>query len=286
MRPSAGIGRTVFGLLGDPVSHSISPAVHRAAFRELGVDAEYVARRVDAAELEGALRELAARGGGNVTLPHKERAAGIVEARTPAVESTGACNCFWQDDAGRLWGDNTDVDGFRAAIRELDLTLDGSRVLLLGAGGAARAVAAACVMDGVKRLDLLNRTLVRAERLAEELAGTPPARLRVLARAGDLGAGYDLVVNATSLGLRPSDPLPIDLEPLEAAAAFDLTYAPGGTRWTDHAARLGVRVADGVTMLVHQAARSLIRWLGDVEPPLPQMRLAARVALDDAAMRG
>lgn len=275
------------GLLGDPVDHSLSPAIHDAAFHELAVEARYVALRVRAAELPHLMRAFARSGGGNVTLPHKRAAGGLVEEATPEARLTGACNCFWSRD-GVLWGDNTDVAGFRAALEAWGEgpSLAGARVLLLGAGGAARAVAAACVDAGASHLEIRNRTLSRARELAGRFGGRGTELTAApLDRTGggeedDTGESrpYDLAVNATSLGLNEDDPLPADLRRLGARAAFDLVYGPDGTPWTRHAGSLGIPAADGLEMLIRQAGLSIRRWFG-LEAPLEEMRKAARRGL-------
>lgn len=271
-----GSGPAPFALLGRPVEHSLSPRLHRRAFRELGRDACYVRLDSEGGEVGPLMRALArSGGGGNVTLPHKERAAGVLEAPREAVRSTGACNCFWGDPDGRLAGDNTDVEGFSGAVGELlegTRPLEGRIVLLLGAGGGARAVAHACLEGRVARVDVLNRTVARARDLAERLGDE---RLRVLDDRASIAGPYDLVVNATSLGLGAGDPLPLRLTGLEAGAAFDLVYGNGGTAWTSHAEELGIRALDGREMLVRQAAASLRRWFGEA-PPLSTLRQASR----------
>ena len=258
-----------FGLRGDPVAHTLSPRLYRAAFEALGIEAEYRAIRVpggDASELEAHMRALAATGGGNVTLPHKALAAELVERRERAAERTGACNCFWLDPSGYLVGDNTDVQGFLAAVeREPEAELRDADVLLLGAGGAARAVAAACADAGVRSLSIHNRSRGAAERLIADLGLAALATVREPDR---LATGtWDVVVNATSLGLGATDRLPVKLDPERHAFAFDLVYGSGGTDWTRHAARVGVPATDGTTMLVAQAVECLARWFGDVSEP-------------------
>ncbi|MEE8571620.1 MAG: shikimate dehydrogenase [Gemmatimonadota bacterium] len=253
-----------YGLLGDPVAHSLSPSMYKAAFVHLGIEASYEAVRVPGGDLDALAREmcdLAASGGGNVTVPHKEDAARIVDVVRPYAKRTGACNCFWLDDSGRLVGDNTDVGGFLHATRDLDgLDLAGAKVLLLGAGGAARAVAVACESAGVGRLDIQNRTVDRAERLIEELG------LAKIARTVAVPAGsettYDLVVNSTSLGIEPVDLPPLSFGEVTARFAFDLVYGRGGTAWTREAALARVPAIDGLSMLVRQAVLSLERWFG------------------------
>lgn len=260
------------------MAHSRSPALHRAAFRALEVDAAYGALEAEEGEVAPAMRVLArSEGGGNVTLPHKERAAGALDRPSEAVRATGACNCFWGAD-GDLCGDNTDVRGFLEAVsglvpgEEADEPA-GLAVLLLGAGGGARAVLHGCLAAGADRVELLNRTTRRAELLSEEVGGGDD-RVRVADDRGDLAARYDLVVNATSLGVRDGDPLPLDLAGLEVRAAFDLVYGDGGTAWVRHAREHGIPARDGGEMLVRQAAASLERWVGR-SPPLEVLRTAA-----------
>lgn len=282
MTGGAARGPELYALLGWPVEHSLSPALHAAAFRELGIDAVYVPLAVREEELAGVMHATGRSGGGNVTVPHKRAAAAELDRPSEEVLRTGACNCYWLDD-GELAGDNTDVGGFRAAVEAWpEVALEGSRILLLGAGGAARAVVAACRASGAGSVEIWNRTTARARKLVEETgpgAGAASTSLRVLSSRSEASGAFDLVVNATSLGLDPEDPLPMELGPLDVGAAFDLVYGPGGTRWTEHARTVGVPSRDGLEMLVQQAGLSLRRWLG-VEPPLDRMRAAARSAAD------
>lgn len=271
------VERRQFTLLGDPVAHSISPAIHTAAFEALGLRAAYSVRRTGAEELSATLRAAAEEGGGNVTLPHKERVAGLLDLSTPAVTATGACNCFWLDPRSGLSGDNTDVGGFLASLPTVGLGgLAGARVLLVGAGGAARAVLYACVLQGAAAVDILNRSRRRALAMVSAVGRDVG---RVLPDADHLAGPYDLVVNATSLGLRSDDPLPTAPPHGEVRAAMDLVYAEGGTAWSRVVAERGVPVTDGVEMLVQQAALSLRRWYPDADPPLDVMRSAARSAV-------
>jgi len=254
-----------YGLVGDPVAHSLSPRLFRAAFAYLDISAFYKAHRVPRGDGEGLLkkmRELSS-GGGNVTVPHKEGAARLLDVRSVNVERTGATNCFWLDAEGRLAGDNTDVGGFLAAVADLEgFRLEGAAVLLLGAGGAARAVAAACASARVRQLDVWNRSAGRAETLVSDLGLAVIATVRVAPAASS--ETYDLVVNATSLGLDRADPLPLELEADRFRYAFDVVYGPGGTDWTRHASEAGVPSIDGHSMLVNQAVLSLENWIGEV----------------------
>lgn len=271
-----------FAVLGEPVEHSLSPAIHRAAFRSLGLDASYVALEVRRGEVEPVMRAFARRGGGNVTVPHKLRAMSVLDVASPAARRTGACNCFWQDSRGRLAGDNTDVEGFLAALEawEEAPAPDGARVLLLGAGGAARAVASAAMLANCGTVEILNRTQAHAVALARDLDPGGEV-LRVLGGREEATGPYDLVVNATSLGLDTEDPLPLELDGLETGALFDLVYGVRETPWIRHGRARGVPATDGKEMLVRQAGLSLERWL-DVEAPLEAMRDALRASLTES----
>jgi shikimate dehydrogenase len=266
----------LFALLGDPVSHSFSPTFQNAALRALGLDAVYVALRCAADDVPGLLRGIArAGGGGNVTVPHKAVAAATVDRPSDAVVRTGACNAFWLED-GAVHGDNTDVAGVREAVRAL-LGRDpaGARVLLLGAGGAASAAVCALADAGAERIVVVNRTVERAEALAERFRG-PGVRIDVAGSADALaGERFDVAINSTSLGLRPADPLPLDPDAPgpDVGAALDLVYAAGETRWVHAMRARGLPAADGREMLVQQGAAAFRRWWG-MDPPLDVMRAA------------
>lgn len=272
MSPAPSAATRVFALLGEPVAHSLSPRFQNAALRAAHIDAVYVALRCAAAELPGVLRGLAlAGGGGNVTIPHKELAARMVERATDAVAATGACNTYWAE-AGVVCGDNTDVAGVQAAVRALlGEAPAGARVLLLGAGGAARAVVHALLLDGAERVVVLNRSRPRAQALAERFG----ARGRVETR--DDGAAlraerFDLAVNATSLGMHAGDALPLPPDTAPAlGAALDLVVLPGETAWVRALREREIPTADGREMLLQQGAEAFRRWFRQ-EPPLEAMR--------------
>jgi len=253
-------------LLGDPVGHSLSPVLQNAACQAAGVDGVYLAIRCDSEGLAGLLTGLArAGGGGNVTLPHKGDAAGLVDRPTEAVRRTGACNTFWAEQ-GLIHGDNTDVEGFRRALESVFPGPHvGMRVLLAGAGGAARAILVALMDLGVREVNVVNRSHERARAMARRIGGE---RVRVLESVRDAsGEDYDLVVNATSVGLESRDPAMIDLEALgRAGGVMDIVYGSGGTRLLASAAELGVPACDGLGMLLHQGAVAFERWWGEPAP--------------------
>lgn len=259
-----------FVLIGDPVAHSRSPLIHRAAFSQWDIDATYAVRRVPVADLAREVRGIASRGGGNVTLPHKGAVAALIDEPTDDVRATGACNCFWGLSDGGVAGDNTDVGGFAAAVTAVLPDLEGAEVLVLGAGGGARAVVHALLGLGASTIRLTNRTIERARALADDFDGG----VDVVRTADDAPA--DLLVNATRLGLSPADPLPFDFATAPVGAVFDLVYAPGETALVRAARARGIPAVDGLPMLVHQAALSLKRWFPDLEPPMEVLFSAAR----------
>ena len=259
----------VFAVLGGRVDHSLSPAMHNAAFRVLGTDAIYVALASDEESLPGLMRSLArAGGGGNVTLPHKATAARTLDRPSNRVSALEACNTFWAE-AGDLAGENTDVDGVLAALDRLDAPA--TTWLVLGTGGSARAVAEAARLRGA-RLASRSRDDSRA---AAFLAWA--TRLGVSQADADEA---EVVINATPLGLEPADRLPssADVAP-RARVSLDLVYARGETRWVQAQRAAGRNSADGREVLVSQGAASLARWLPGVHPPVEVMRAAVHAAL-------
>ena len=245
------------------MGHSMSPAIHNAAFRAAGRRARYVARRVSSAECGEVMRALALDGGGgNVTVPHKERVVSFLDRRTGAVAATGACNTFWAQ-GGEVWGDNTDVEGFIGTWRRaVPAAGPGSPVLVVGAGGAARAVLYGLLRAAGPeplRILLWNRTAGRARNLADELADD-----RVRLTDDWRGAAPAVVVNATSVGLRGRSS-PIDLGALakRPRVVIDLVYGKTPTPLCRQAAKLGIASADGREMLVLQAEAAYARWFGE-----------------------
>ena len=263
MNMDGGAPVATYAVLGDPVSHSLSPMIHNAAFKAAGRSARYVARRVSAQECGPVLRTLALKGGGgNVTVPHKERVLPFLDRRSPAVSATGACNTFWAAD-GRVWGDNTDVEGF---LGTWDAAVAGPggglEALVLGAGGAARAVLFALLQASrVSRVLLWNRTPGRAAALALHFSDN-----RLSSVEECCGLTVDVVVNATSVGLHGRG-APVDLNTLGEAPrrVIDLVYGEEPTPLCRQARELGIPAVDGREMLVRQAEAAYTRWFG--EPP-------------------
>lgn len=266
-------------LLGHPVGHSLSPAMQDAAFEALGLTARYVPRDVGPEALPDAVAALRADDvlGANVTVPHKEAMVPLLDALDAEARALGAVNTVVRE-GDRLRGGNTDAVGFARSLREAGVRVDGARVLLLGAGGAARAVAWALLQGGAAELRLWNRTAARAEALRAVLAD---ARVRV-AEGAAVGEA-DLVVNATSVGMArggvdpDASPLPGPW-PARAGVAVDIVYRPRETRFLREARAAGWRGVDGLGMLLHQGAASFEAWTGR-EAPVASMRAALEAAL-------
>jgi shikimate dehydrogenase len=259
----------VFALLGDPVAHSLSPAMHNAAFHALGLRAVYVPLRCAPCDLPSLIHGLAkAGGGGNVTVPHKQAAAAAMDHCSEVAELLGACNTFWSRDGATI-GDNTDVDGLLTALDRLDPP-DGPW-LIAGTGGGARATVGAAIRRGAP-VSIASREPERGARF-ERWA---------VSRGATLASALDcrVLINATPLGLHPGDPFP--LTPKQAPAsevALDLVYGPGETAWVRAMRAAGLRAADGRTMLVAQGAAALERWFPGVRAPAEIMRAAVDAAL-------
>jgi len=263
-----------FALLGHPVSHSISPAMHSAAFLELGLDAGYLLLDVTPENLKNAINGARALGfrGLNLTIPHKEAALDIVEPDELAA-SIGAINTI---DLKSMTGHNTDGTGFLRAMKAQGLDPDGLKVLLLGAGGAARAISHTLAESGA-RLVIANRDAARSRRLA---AGVLNATARSLEGLVEIARESDVIINATPVGMHPhAESTLLTREAFRPGqAVFDTIYNPAETRLLAEARTAGAAAFNGVGMLVHQGAESLRIWLG-VEPPVLVMEAAALDAM-------
>jgi shikimate dehydrogenase len=251
---------TLCGVLGYPVAHSRSPAMMNAAFAELGMDWRYVHLPISPQRFVETARALPGSGyrGANVTIPHKLAARELVDELTSAAEAIGAVNTL-SFEAGRILGDNTDAGGL---IDSLGTEPAGKRALVLGAGGAGRAVVWALREAGAD-VAVWNRTPRRAEELAHDLG----------VRAVADGEPSDILVNATSVGLRGEDPAE-ELPLAPADVVVDLVYGAEPTAVCRWAEARGARVVDGLEILVRQGARSLALWTSR-PAPLAAMRAAA-----------
>ncbi|MGE5552803.1 MAG: shikimate dehydrogenase [Betaproteobacteria bacterium] len=268
----------VVGLIGDPVAHSQSPAMQNAAFAAAGLDWVYLAWRVASEALPAAvagLRALRVRGF-NVTIPHKVAILPLLDELAPEAEAIGAVNTVVGRD-GRWRGENTDAAGFLRSLVGFGVDPGGRRVVLLGAGGAARAVGYALVRSGAAALHVANRTEERAHRLAEALRVYGTAALS----AGGLGdralrevlAGADLIIDATSTGLAGGGtPVPLEWLP-PGRFYYLLAYGPQMAPLLGVLRERGLWAVDGEEMLLHQGALAFEQWTGH-PPPLDAMREA------------
>lgn len=270
------------GVIGDPVAHSRSPQMMNAALQYCGLKMQYARFRIALDELEVALRLMASAGfvGVNLTVPHKISAIPLMHELDDSARQSGAVNCV-RFERERLVGCNTDGPGFSRAIRsDFSAELRDLRVLLLGAGGGAgRALARQCALEGCRRLVLVNRTLEKAERLARELQsffgeGQLEAMPWNEARLRSQIAHTDLIVNATSIGMQRSDPAVLPTTLLGShVLVYDTVYAAGSTSLLDAAAEVGARGANGLSMLLHQGALAFEKWF-ERAAPIEVMRAA------------
>jgi shikimate dehydrogenase len=263
------------GVIGQPVRHSLSPALHNAAYRELGLDWLYVAFEVDPRDLAAALRVVTALGLGglSVTMPHKDHVAILVDEPTDAVRALGACNTVVPLPDGGLAGHNTDGDGLLDSLRHDHIDIAGRRVVVVGAGGAGRSIAEAFGRSEAAELVVINRDAAKAA-VAAKLAGG----IGRIGTADDL-AEADIIVNATSVGMGNSGAMPFEPAFLRAQqVVVDVVYKPLITPLLALAAAKGCRTVDGLGMLAFQAARQVRLFTGH-EAPIQAMVAAARAAV-------
>ena len=274
-RPPLSGHTRVVGVIGDPVAHSLSPTLHNAAFDALGLDWVYVAFPVPRGRAADAVAAVPALGlaGLNVTMPHKEEVAGACHELTPDAAALRSVNTVVAQPDGRTLGDSTDGPGFLDALADEGIAVAGQTVLVLGAGGAARAVVLA-----LGRVGAAVTVAARRPDAAEAAAALAPGGHTVAIGAVD-PAPFAVVVNATPLGMSGGDALPVDPESLHAGqAVVDLVYHPADTPLLTAARAQGATAVNGLGMLLHQAARSFTLWTGETAP-LDAMRAAVTTAL-------
>jgi shikimate dehydrogenase len=272
-------GKTsITGLIGWPVSHSVSPPMHNAAFAHLGLDWCYIPLPVSTepshriGNAVAGLRALGLRGA-NVTVPHKQSVIPYLDTLTPAAQAIGAVNTIVVGPDGLLTGDNTDALGFIADLRAHKVDPSGSVALILGAGGSARAVAYGLATAGVSSLAIANRSPARAQELVTELAPLVPAGHITAHDMGtelpELSQRADLIVNCTSLGMTPyieTSPWPDQLPFQPHQTVYDLVYNPTRTRFLTAAERAGATAIGGLGMLIWQGAVAFELWTGQPAP--------------------
>jgi shikimate dehydrogenase len=263
------------GVMGWPVDHSRSPALHGFWLKQLGIDGSYVRIPVKPEDLEKALRDLPRQGfaGCNLTVPHKELAMKIVDEISPEGQRIGAVNTIFVTDDGTLKATNTDGYGFITSLKAGAPQFDAKAgpAVVLGAGGAARAICVALQDAGVPEICIINRTTARAESLAAALKGpfTVAAWSEHSARLKNAG----LLVNTTTQGMKGQDPLEIDLASLSPRATVtDIVYVPLETPLLAAARARGNPVVDGLGMLLYQAQKGFEGWFGKLPDVTPELR--------------
>lgn len=270
-------GRAFYGILGYPAAHSLSPAMHRAAFNRLGMGADYRIFEVRSADLEQFLRETARHSlrGFNVTIPYKEQVIPFLDYVSPDARRIGAVNTV-KVKSCRLEGFNTDAPGFLDDLAEKGFSPASARVCVVGAGGAGRAVCFALASAGCAEIALFNRDSRKAAQLIEHLIPHfPKIKFKQADSIDKLGIpGVGLLVNATSVGMKEEDPVLVEgrLLPKELFV-YDLVYAPQQTRLLRMAQEAGCRTANGLGMLLHQGMRAFEIWTG-IKPPRDVMEQA------------
>ena len=266
-------GKTrVCAIIGDPVEHSLSPVMHNAAFKELGLNLVYVAFTVTRNELKEAISSARSLGlrGLNVTMPHKKAVISYLDETDSTAKAIGAVNTILNEQ-GKLIGYNTDGVGAMRALKEKGISPDGKKMLLLGAGGAAKAIAFQASQE-VEELVILNRTSEKAEKLAELLRKKFGERVK----GGTLSAEFltkemkttDILVNATSVGMHPdvnSSPVPSDLL-RSGLCVMDIIYNPLETKLVTDAKAVGAKVVLGLEMLLYQGAVAFEIWTNSPAP--------------------
>ncbi|RUM89399.1 MAG: shikimate dehydrogenase [Thermovibrio sp.] len=269
-------GKTsVYGIVGFPVKHSLSPVMQTAAFEEAGIDAVYVPFEVKPELLKEAVEGLKALGvkGFNVTVPHKEKVIESLDYLSDETEAIGAVNTV-KNEEGKLTGYNTDAEGFIRSLQEEGIDLKGKRVLMFGAGGAAKAVGYALLREGVKFLNVVNRDFSRGKKLGDLLGKFGNVLVYPL-KEGTVEVllkDADVIVNTTSVGLRRDDPQLFDYSKIpKGIVVVDIIYNPPETPLLRAARERGCKTVNGLGMLIHQGAVAFEIWTG-VRAPVEKMR--------------
>ncbi len=279
VQPAINAATRLCAVYGSPIAHSASPAMHNAAFTKLGLNWRYLAFEVDPKNLRAAIEGAKAMNfaGINLTVPHKLIAVEMVDELDDSAKKWGAVNTIKfisENEKCRAVGFNTDADAITQSLREdLKMELRGAKILLLGAGGAGRTAALKLASENVAELFLVNRTQNKAEEIADEIKKQFPS---VKVVVGFPKINIDLLLNATSLGLKPDDASPLDEKQFslkQTRAVYDMIYRPAETKLLAAAKKSGCKTANGLGMLLHQGAKAFEIWTGKTAP-LDVMRRA------------
>jgi 3-dehydroquinate dehydratase/shikimate dehydrogenase len=267
----------VYGVVGDPVAHSLSPAIMNAAFRRENVNAVYLALHAKTLkDLLTCVREIPIHGI-SVTMPYKEAILPYLDNTDSHTTKIGACNTVVRAQDGKLYGFNTDTAGIVRPLERRLNTLEGARILVLGAGGAARAAVFGLKERG-SEVYILNRSIAPAKKLSHQ------ARARVIKRADLKKLAFDVIINATPVGMGNTRDTPLQDKEINARYVFDMIYDPGETRLLKLAKERGAQVIPGIEMFVHQAARQFEIWTGK-PAPWDEMLRVVLLALQERSKR-
>ena len=264
---------STYAVIGDPIDHSLSPNIHNAAFRHLKLDHTYIAYKIPAGELSAGIDALKAIkiAGFNVTIPHKIEMMKFLDEMDTTCKVIGAVNTVLNED-GKLKGYNTDMIGFLDPIKKRNLIIKDSQVLLLGAGGAARAIVTAMVKEKASKITIVNRTLENANKLAEfakKIGGNVDTVS--IQEANKLITDYKFIINSTSIGMR-NEPSPISTENISKdSIVYDIVYQPINTDLIKKSKENGATIIYGYEMLLSQAACSFEIW-HKMEAPYDAMK--------------
>jgi len=264
-----------FAVIGDPIDNSLSPNIHNAAFKALGLDCTYIGYKIPKDELAAGLEALKTIkiAGFNVTIPHKVEMMKFLDSLDEDCSMIGATNTITNDN-GKFVGYNTDMEGFLDPIREKKLSIKDSKVLLLGAGGAARAITAGFAKEKASSITIANRTKKNANTLAQ-FANKIGINANSVSfdEIGDSVSDYNFIVNSTSIGLE-NEPSPISTNYInQDSVVYDIVYRPMNTDLIKQSKKNGARVIYGYEMLLGQAARSFKIWHG-IDAPYDAMKRA------------
>jgi len=270
-------GKTkIYGVIGDPIGHSLSPAIHNMAFRKLGLNAIYLAFQVKSENLVRAVEGFKALNfqGFNVTIPHKTSIMSLLDKVDPLAEKIGAVNTVKNVD-GKLFGYNTDGLGALQALKKSKVKLDNKKIVLIGAGGAGKALAFTFA-NYAKEMVILNRTEEKAVKLSKTISENFSLQVKGLKlnyeNLRNELKNADLLVNATSLGMYPNvDKTPVDKNLInQNLVVFDVVYNPLKTRFLKEAEEKGAKIVNGLSMFIYQAVEAFKIWTG-LNPPVKTM---------------
>ena len=264
-----------FAVIGDPIDHSLSPTIHNAAYRQLGLECTYIAYRIPKGQLDveiDSLKKIKI-SGFNVTIPHKINVMEYLDELDENCKTIGACNTVINDD-GNLKGYNTDMDGFLEPIKNRNISIHDSNILLFGAGGAARAIIAGLAKEKARHVTIVNRTTEHGLQL-KEFSGSIGlnSEVKTIEEMNEFHADYDLIINSSSLGLKnESSPIPIKIINQETVV-YDIVYKPVNTELIKESKKKNAEIIYGYEMLLGQAVRSFEIWL-EQKAPYDEMKKA------------